>query len=93
MLLFYFPSLCFIQMNGSFASLLAIGLLTLGASACQAGNDPAPKSIADSDVLMMAHGYWEWESSVAMSSHLSQRDDHGHCTLLFIPRTSHHWPE
>ena len=59
MLLFYFPSLCFIQMNGSFALLLTIDLLAPGASACQAGNTQAPKSIADSDVPMMAHGYWE----------------------------------
>ena len=51
------------------ALLLTLGLA--GAAGCKSTTDPTPKQFGDADVLMRAHGYWEWESSVGLNSRLT----------------------
>ena len=50
---------------------LLLGLLAVGS--CTAGNDPEPAAptAADQDVLMKAHGFWEWESSATLGNRLT----------------------
>ena len=50
------------------SNLLLVSLLAVGS--CKSKSDPQP-TIADTDVLMQASGYWEWESSVSLGGRLT----------------------
>ncbi|WP_035562799.1 hypothetical protein [Hymenobacter sp. IS2118] len=43
--------------------LSVFSFLILAISACSTTPDPSPVILADTDVLMKANGYWEWQSS------------------------------
>jgi len=58
-------------MKSALFPVLLLGLLAIGS--CAVNNDPEPTGLtmADMDVLVKAHGYWEWESSISMGGSLT----------------------
>lgn len=50
-------------------SLLLLALL-LAVGSCKSKSDPQP-TIADTDVLMHANGYWAWESSTTLGGQIT----------------------